>query len=176
MRFGDLPLEEADGAYLAHSQRTGSGVIRKGTRLGAAEIAALSAAGLTTVTAARLDPEDLHEDEAARLIAEKVAGPGLSVERADTGRANLYATHPGLVTVDKAAVDALNAIDPAITLATLPPLSGWRRAAWWERSRSSPSRRGATAWWRPRRWHPARSASRLGGCGMWRRSRRCCRR
>lgn len=121
MRFGDLPLEEADGAYLAHSQRTGSGVIRKGTRLGAAEIAALSAAGLTTVTAARLDPEDLHEDEAARLIAEKVAGPGLSVERADTGRANLYATLPGLVTVDKAAVDALNAVDPAITLATLPP-------------------------------------------------------
>ncbi|GAB5374040.1 MAG: molybdopterin-binding/glycosyltransferase family 2 protein [Acuticoccus sp.] len=96
-------------------------MIRKGTRLGAAEIAALSAVGLTTVTAARLDPEDLHEDEAARVIAEKVAGPGLSVERADTGRANLYATHPGLVTVDKAAVDALNAVDPAITLATLPP-------------------------------------------------------
>lgn len=120
MRFGKLPLGEAEGALLAHSQRTETGVIRKGTLLGPAEIAALAAAGVAEVTAARLDPGDLHEDEAARRLAEAVAGPNVTVERPDTGRANLYATVPGLVTVDKAAVDALNAVDPAITLATLP--------------------------------------------------------
>ncbi len=123
MRFGPVPIAEAEGALLAHSQRTGKGVIRKGTRLAATDIAALAEAGIATVIAARLDPGDMHEDEAARLLAEAVAGPNVRVERADTGRANLYAARSGLVGVDKAAVDALNAVDPAITLATLPPFA-----------------------------------------------------
>lgn len=121
MKFGKVPLAEAEGALLAHSQRTDTGVIRKGTRLSADNVAALQAAGLTEVTAAILDAGDIHEDEAARVVAEAVAGPHVVVERADTGRSNLYAARDGLVAVDKAAVDALNAVDPAITLATLSP-------------------------------------------------------
>lgn len=121
MKFGRVPLAEAEGALLAHSQRTDGGVIRKGTQLSAENIEALAAAGIEAVTAARLEPDDLHEDEAARLLAEAVAGPNVRVERADTGRANLYALRAGLVTVTKTAVDALNAVDPSITLATLSP-------------------------------------------------------
>ena len=44
-----------------------------------------------------------------------------------------------------AAVEALNAVDPAITLATLPDSPGCGRGRWWRRSRSSPTRSAATA-------------------------------
>ena len=120
MRFGPVPLAEAEGALLAHSQRTNGGVVRKGTRLTAEHLAALSAAGIAEVIVARLDPGDVHEDEAARRLADAVAGSGVRVDRADTGRANLFADTPGVLTVSAAAVDAFNAVDPAITLATLP--------------------------------------------------------
>src|SRR6185295_16055853 len=52
-------------------------------------------------------------------IAAAVAGEGVHGERAFTGRANLFAEEAGVLVVDKAAVDALNAVDPAITFATL---------------------------------------------------------
>src|SRR5205085_12147881 len=46
-------------------------------------------------------------------------GEGVHVERAFTGRANLFAEHAGVLVVDRAGVDALNDVDPAITFATL---------------------------------------------------------
>jgi molybdenum cofactor cytidylyltransferase len=42
------------------------------------------------------------------------------VERAFTGRANLFAARPGVLVIDRAAVDRINSVDEAITLATLP--------------------------------------------------------
>ena len=37
-----------------------------------------------------------------------VAGDGVNVERAFTGRANLFAARPGVLVVDRAAVDRIN--------------------------------------------------------------------
>ncbi|MCT8972875.1 molybdopterin-binding/glycosyltransferase family 2 protein [Microbaculum marinisediminis] len=119
MLFGPLGLSDAEGAILAHSQRTGSGTIKKGTVLSADHIAALRAAGLTEVVAARLEAGDVHEDEAAARLAEAVAGVNVRVDRAFTGRANLFSQKPGILTVDRAAIDAFNRIDEAITVATL---------------------------------------------------------
>ncbi|XWN30805.1 MAG: molybdopterin-binding/glycosyltransferase family 2 protein [Devosia sp.] len=119
MTFGTVPTGEAQGAILAHSQRTETKVIRKGTVLSQADIAALMDAGIDSLTVARLGPDDVHEDEAARILAEAVAGEGIVVERAATGRANLFARESGLTVINKDGVDALNAVDPAITLATL---------------------------------------------------------
>lgn len=126
MRFGPVPLEEALGAILAHSVALPSGRLRKGAHLGAEQIAALAAAGLDTVTVARLDAGDLQENEAAARLARALAGPGLDVTEAFTGRANLVARGPGVVEVDAAAIRAVNAIDPMITVATLPE---WQRVA-----------------------------------------------
>ena len=44
---------------------------------------------------------------------------GIEAKPAATGRVNLHASEAGVFTVDKALVDRLNAIDPAITLATV---------------------------------------------------------
>ncbi len=96
--------------------------------LDAADIAALSQAGRTEVTVARLDAGRCaaRMRPAARLAQALVPDPataGLSLTDAFTGRVNLNATGPGLAEFDAAAIHALNRIDPAITLATLPPLA-----------------------------------------------------
>ncbi|ORE93004.1 molybdopterin binding protein [Stappia sp. 22II-S9-Z10] len=120
MKFGPVPVSEAEGAILAHSQRLADRVFKKGRRLSADDAAALAASGLTEVTVARLAQDDVHEDAAAAALAGAVGGTGVRVDAADTGRANIFAEEGGLVQVDAAAVNALNAVDPALTLATLP--------------------------------------------------------
>jgi molybdenum cofactor cytidylyltransferase len=119
MKFGKVALTEAEGAILAHSQRTPGGIVRKGTRLAAADLDKLAAAGLGEVVVARLEPGDLHEDEAAARLAEAVCGANLRVDEAFTGRANLFATVAGILMVDRPAIDAFNRIDEGITVATL---------------------------------------------------------
>lgn len=119
MKFGSLPLSEAEGAIAAHSVRLDGGAIKKGTRLGPLEIARLEAAGFREVVAARMDPGDMAEDAAARLLAEAVAGPHVRADAAFTGRANLFAAAAGVLRVSEAALDAFNDVDEAITLATL---------------------------------------------------------
>ena len=119
MKFGRISLDDAEGAVLAHSVAVEGRSWRKATVLGADDVAAIKAAGLNEVIAAVLEPGDLDENAAATQIADGLAAPGIEVRRAATGRVNLHAEKAGLFVVDRAAVDAINAIDPAITLATL---------------------------------------------------------
>lgn len=127
MRFGPVPLDAAEGTILAHSVPLARGVAKKGTPIDAALLAQLRATGLSEVTVARLEDGDVAEDAAAaRLAAALVpdaAAAQVSVSRAFTGRVNINAIGPGVARVDAAAVAALNAVDPTITLATLPPLT-----------------------------------------------------
>ncbi|MCC6946349.1 MAG: molybdopterin-binding/glycosyltransferase family 2 protein [Bradyrhizobiaceae bacterium] len=120
MKFGPVPVREAEGATAVHSVRTPDGVVKKGTRIGAAEIAALERAGIKEIVIARLEAGDVGEDDAAAALARAVAGDSIFIEDAFTGRANLYAKSAGVLVVDRAAVDALNRVDEAVTLATLP--------------------------------------------------------
>jgi molybdenum cofactor cytidylyltransferase len=120
MKFGAVPLNDAEGGIAVHSIRQGGVVLKKGTLIGKAEIAALSAVGISELTVARLEPGDISEDAAAGDIAVAIAGEGVHVERAFTGRANLFAQSAGVLVVEREAIDALNRVDPAITLATLP--------------------------------------------------------
>ncbi len=119
MKFGAVSPREAEGAIAVHSIRKSGMVLKKGTLIGKAEIAALEAANVSEIVAARLEPGDVPEDVAAAEIAAAVAGEGVHVDRAFTGRANLFAEHAGVMVVDRQGVDALNDIDPAITFATL---------------------------------------------------------
>ena len=119
MKFGAVPPREAEGAVAVHSIRKDGMVLKKGTLVGKAEIAALEAAKVSEIVVARLEPGDVSEDVAAAEIAAAVAGESVRVDRAFTGRANLFAEAAGVLVVDKTGVDALNDVDPAITFATL---------------------------------------------------------
>jgi molybdenum cofactor cytidylyltransferase len=121
MKFGRIALGEAEGAILAHSMTTAKGVIKKGRKLGSDEIARLMAAGVTHVTAARLEPGDVGEDEAARRVAEAITGEGAHAAAPFTGRGNLFATRAGLAVIDRVTIEQLNALDEGLTIATVPP-------------------------------------------------------
>ncbi|TPG55503.1 4-diphosphocytidyl-2C-methyl-D-erythritol kinase [Roseomonas nepalensis] len=120
MIFGPTPLEEARGAVLAHTLRLPGRVIKKGTVLDAEAIEALRAARHPEVIAARLEPGDIPENEAADRMAEAMLRPLIARSRAATGRVNLTAETAGLLRVDAAMVDRLNGLDESLTLATLP--------------------------------------------------------
>ncbi|GGD90905.1 hypothetical protein GCM10011390_07000 [Aureimonas endophytica] len=119
MRFGPWPLAGAEGAILAHAAKLETGRIAKGTRLGPDEIARLGAAGIASVTGARLDPGDLAEDEAAAALSAALAADGIEAAPAATGRVNLFARGAGLLVVERASVDGVNRVDAGLTLATL---------------------------------------------------------
>jgi len=52
MRFGDTPIDEANGAILAHSWRANGVNFAKGRILSADDVAKLKSLGVTTVVAA----------------------------------------------------------------------------------------------------------------------------
>ncbi len=124
MKFGPLPLDQAKGAILAHSLQLDGRKIAKGTALTVEDLGDLSAAGRTEVIAARLEPGDLHEDAAAQALARAIvpdeAAQGLRISGAGAGRVNLYATTCGVVALDRARLEEVNAVDPMISIATVP--------------------------------------------------------
>ena len=120
MKFGPVSPREAEGATAVHTIRQGALVLKKGTLIGPAEVQALEQAGIPQIVVARLEPGDVSEDEAAASIAAAVAGQGVRVDRAFTGRANLFAEDGGVLVVDREGIDRLNRVDEAITFATLP--------------------------------------------------------
>ena len=120
MIFAEFALDAALGTVAAHTHRLPGRVIHKGAVLDAAALAALRAAGRQAIVAARLEPGDVAEDQAAERVARVLLAPGLSAGRAGTGRVNLHADAPGLLRIDAARVDAINAVDEAVTVATLP--------------------------------------------------------
>ena len=124
MKFGPVPVAEAEGAILAHSVGLTSGRLKKGRVLNAADIATLVEQGLAEVTVARFAEDDVPEDAAAARIGAALAPlageQGLMVTAPFTGRVNLYAADRGVLSLDAALVGRLNTIDEAITVATLP--------------------------------------------------------
>ena len=121
MKFGAIPTADALGAILAHSVQLSQGRMRKGKVLTAQDISQLSADGVAAVTVAQLSAHDVHEDAAAQRLAQAFvdAAHGLRLTEATTGRVNVIATQPGVFCGDVAAINAVNAVDPAITIATL---------------------------------------------------------
>ena len=120
MKFGPVAPVEALGGTAVHTIRQGVLVLKKGTLIGPTEVAALEAAGISKITVARVEPDDVSEDQAAAEIAKAVAGEGVRTDRAFTGRANLFAESAGVLVVEREAIDQLNRVDEAITFATLP--------------------------------------------------------
>ncbi len=119
MKFGPVPIDLAEGAVLAHATTAGERRFRKAHRLGAEDLAALRAAGAEQVVVAVLDPGDLGEDVAAERIVGAMSHRNIEAKPAATGRVNLHAEAAGVFTVNAVMIDAINAVDPTITIATL---------------------------------------------------------
>ncbi len=124
MKFGPVPLDGAKGAILAHALQLPDGRLKKGHVLGADDLATIAGTGVDTLIVARLEADDVAENDAAEQIAHalcKAAGDaaGMRTEPAFTGRVNFYATCDGTLSVSRETLNRVNRIDPAITVATL---------------------------------------------------------
>lgn len=121
MRFLAVPVDQAEGAVLGHNVADAEGRrrLRKGRPLSTKDVELLRSLGRTTVWVARLDGDDVSENEAARRIADGVSGEHVERSGAGTGRVNLEATTLGLVRIDVERLLEVNELD-GVTLATLP--------------------------------------------------------
>ncbi|MDF1720459.1 MAG: molybdopterin-binding/glycosyltransferase family 2 protein [Minwuia sp.] len=121
MIFARLPLDAATGAWLAHGLTVDGRRLKKGHVLTAAEVEWLRRNGTETVLAAQPEAGDVPEDTAAQRVAEASVGPGCRANAPFTGRCNLYADAAGIAMVDRATVDAMNAVHESVTIATVAP-------------------------------------------------------
>lgn len=151
MRFGETPIDEAAGAILGHSWRASGVNFSKGRVLSGEDVARLKSAGVSSIVAARLDPDDMHEDEASATVAKALAGEGIEITAPFTGRCNHFAREAGLAVVDHERIDALNELHESVTVATLPPFARVEPRQMWPPSRSSPMPRRAPPWRAPSR-------------------------
>ena len=122
MKFGSVPLSAALGSVLAHSVALPKGRLRKGAILGQVDIAGLEQAHITQVSVATLEHGDVNENAAADALADALlqGSKGLRRSVAFTGRVNLIAQGAGVALLDVAALEAVNGVDPMITIATVP--------------------------------------------------------
>ena len=120
MRFGRIGVADAAGTVLAHSMRVGGRTFRKGRVLSAEDVEVLEREGCDAVVGARFDPGDVTEDGAAETAARALAGGGVRVGAPFTGRCNVFAAADGLLLVSAPDIDRFNAVDEALTVATLP--------------------------------------------------------
>ena len=123
MIFAEVAVGDAAGALLAHGRLVGDTRWPKGRLLTSVDLSTARAAGLTTLTVARLDADDIAEADAATAIGFALAGEGVVALAPAHGRVNLAAAAAGVLLVERRAVDALNAVDEGVTLGTLAPFT-----------------------------------------------------
>lgn len=120
MKFEERLIADSEGWTLAHSVTCGQKRFAKGTKLTPAMVNQLVDGGLTSAQVFLLEQDDIDEDTAARIAAEKIVGTGLKIKPAGKGRANIVASCNGLF-IPGSGIDAINRADDAFSAASLPP-------------------------------------------------------
>ncbi|MDE0780569.1 MAG: molybdopterin-binding/glycosyltransferase family 2 protein [Alphaproteobacteria bacterium] len=122
MKYGPLPVSDALGALLVHGQTIGGHRYRKGHILNPDDLTRLAKFGVAEITVARFEHGDVDENTAARRLADAAIGRGVRAGIEGTGRVNIFSKSNGLVQLDTDAINRVNNINEAITIATLRPL------------------------------------------------------
>jgi molybdenum cofactor cytidylyltransferase len=124
MKFRRVPLEQARGHILGHNvTREGRRMLKKGRRIGDAELAQIAEAGADSVHVAELEPDDVDEDAAALRVARALArGGGLRERAAYGGRVSLLSACRGVWRVPSERLLELTLIE-GVTLAAVPSFS-----------------------------------------------------
>ena len=120
MFFGNINIDKAKGAILAHSQKFSSLLIRKGTTLTNIHIKKLKDLGIEKLVCARLEKDDVDENSSATELASKFKDPSLKFSIASTGRINFFSKNFGILRYDKDIIINYNLVDEGVTLALLP--------------------------------------------------------
>ncbi len=112
-----IPVEEAVGKVLAHDiteirpgQFKGA-AFKKGHIIREEDIQHLKRIGKENIFILHIEPGELHEDEAAVLLAGALAGPGIIFEnKPSEGKISLKSAHRGLLKVNVEALTEFNLV------------------------------------------------------------------
>ncbi|MCX5907096.1 MAG: molybdopterin-binding protein [Deltaproteobacteria bacterium] len=119
-----IPVEQAVGMRLAHDitrivpGKFKGAAFRRGQVLKGRDIPRLLDLGKKQVYVLRLNPGELHEDDAAKRIARAVKGKGLTLRGPREGKVDFIAKVSGLLKVNIQAVTKINSVG-SIILSTL---------------------------------------------------------
>ena len=114
MQLKRLPTKETIGLILAHTTNLKNKRISKGTLLDSDIVRLLINAEISEVTCAVPDKGDIHEDEAANLIAMAIDKKKSFLGLASTGRVNFKTSSLGIVRYERSVIKELNLIDQSI--------------------------------------------------------------
>ena len=120
-----IPVEEAVGLPLAHDiteivpGKHKGPAFRRGHIVQSEDISKLLDVGKRTLYVMDLEPDEVHEEDAARRLARAAAGANLSFTDPSEGRVNLVADMSGLLKVDSELLYRFNSLGQLI-MATLP--------------------------------------------------------
>lgn len=113
-----IPLEKAVGTELAHdiTEISAEGfkgpAFQKGHKVCDEDLCHLQKLGKNHLYLIDLEEDEIHENEAAAILAKGLAGKGVVFENNPSeGRINLRAAHNGLLTVNQASLAAFNMVD-----------------------------------------------------------------
>ena len=123
MKFGPIDIGDAQGTILAHSLRVGDARLPKGKLVTKTDIDMLEAAGIKQIVVAQLDANEMDEQRAAKEIGNRLQADGIGMTDPLAGRVNLVANSPGILQINTDAINNMNMIDEALTIATLPNLT-----------------------------------------------------
>lgn len=121
MRLINVPVNEALGYQVAHSQMGHRKRLPKASIISQADIKDLIEAGIDMLDVVIPDCLDVSEEVVADRLVEALKWTNCVTKRANGGRFNIYASCDGLLCFDRAVVDGFNAICEDITLATRLP-------------------------------------------------------
>lgn len=103
-----LPGTELVGTIITHEVKIpDAGRLRKGQVITEADLPLLTQLN-EPIHAVRMEPGDIHEDEAGQRLAQLAMGPGLYARKPVQSRVNVVAAQKGLLRVDPEAVALVN--------------------------------------------------------------------
>jgi molybdenum cofactor synthesis domain-containing protein len=120
-----IPVEEAVGLPLAHDiteiipGKHKGPAFRRGHIIRPEDVSKLLDVGKANIYVMNLEKDELHEEDAARRLAQAAAGANLRLTEPSEGRINLDATIAGLLKVDADLLYRFNSLGD-LMLATLP--------------------------------------------------------
>jgi hypothetical protein len=116
----EIPVQQAVGRVLFHDiTRIDPGkfhgrAFKKGHIIAPADIDTLLKLGKDNIYVLNLEEGFIHEDKAALRIAKAALGRGIQMMPPTEGKVRLMTTRPGLLKINVAALDRINAIDEIV--------------------------------------------------------------
>lgn len=126
MKKREIPVEEAIGMALAHDlTRIVPGEFKgrafaKGHVITEADVPVLLDIGKRYIYVLEIDESELHENDAAKAMADAIAGDGVIQTDVHEGKVVLKAEQDGMLWVDIAAINEMNLLD-GISITTRVP-------------------------------------------------------